>query len=168
MTLNGKAYPASVVCSLSLQRASHSLLVLLQSFGQPWTQPWDHSQALSWNEQVHPLSEQEQAQLIWTAHSRHADDAKFGFLNQLKSSNTNPIDPGLLNSPIRSCAMEHTLWHQVIKVPVCQTVSQPSLYFRHSYPENNKPSNQKRSMSQGHRATTGNTEENSPSHQCPM
>lgn len=131
MTLTGKAYTNNVVCSFLLQRASHSLLFLHQSFGQLWIKPWDHSQVISQNEQAHPLSEQEQAQLIWTSDSRHVDDAKFSFLNQRKSFNTNPTHLGLSNTSKHSCAMEHTLCYHVIKARVSQTVSQPSLYFRH-------------------------------------
>lgn len=105
MTLDGYVYNVNVVCSLLLQRANHSLSVVLQSFGQPCTKTRDHSQALSWNELVRPLSEEKQAQLTWTAHSRHADNAKFGFLNLQKSSNTNSTGPGLSNSSMCSCAM---------------------------------------------------------------
>lgn len=130
MTLNGKAYIANEVCSLLLQRASHSLLFLLQSFGLLWILPWDHSRALSQNEQVHPLSEQEQAQLIRTADSRHADDAKFSFLNQWKSSNTDTTDPGISNSSIHSCATEHTL-ASCYKSTWLPDLSQPLLYFRY-------------------------------------
>lgn len=85
MTLDGFVYTVNVVCSVLLQRANHSFLVLLT----PCTQTWGYSQALSWNELVHPVSEEEQAQLTLTAHSRRTNNAKFIFFNLWKSSNTN-------------------------------------------------------------------------------
>lgn len=125
-------------------------------FGQPRTQTWVQSQALFQNELVHPLSKEEQAQLTWTTPSRHADNAKFGFLNLQKSSNTNSTGPGLSNASMHSCVVQHRLLASGYRdTNLLGCVPAVSLFQALLTRKHNESISWKRSIPQSYRASQG-------------